>query len=117
MKWRVSTTEAEARPHPAPAADVKNRADGTGAAPRHPHRAVLPPFPPRQQMRKTVQTAPAQPPAESPAAYGLIFFRGKPMSNMGEKHKGRGKAGKLSVVPILWEPQAETDVSTPHLRG
>ena len=84
MKWRVSTTEAEARPHPAPAADVKNRADGTG---------------------------------ESHAAYGLIFFRSKPMSNMGEKHKGRGKAGKLSVVPILWEPQAETDVSTPHLRG
>ena len=62
MKWRVSTTEAEARPHPAPAADAKtvqtapaqrpaipigqscrlsrpgsrceNRADGTGAAPR-----------------------------------------------------------------------------------
>ena len=88
MKWRVSTTEAEARPHPAPAADVE-----------------------------TVQTAPAQRPAESPAAYGLIFFRGKPMSNMGEKHKGRGKAGKLSVVPILWELQAETDVSTPHSRG
>ena len=34
MKWRVSTTEAEARPHPAPAADVEIRADGTGAAPR-----------------------------------------------------------------------------------
>ena len=88
MKWRVSTTEAEARPHPAPAADVE-----------------------------TAQTAPAQRPAESPAAYGLIFFHGKPMSNMGEKHKSRGKAGKLSVVPILWEPQAETDVSTPHSRG
>ena len=117
MKWRVSTTEAEARPHPAPAADVEIRADGTGAAPRHPHRAVLPPFPPRQQMWKSVQTAPAQRPAESPAAYGLIFFHGKPMSNMGEKHKGRGKAGKLSVVPILWELQEETDVSTPHLRG
>ena len=88
MKWRVSTTEAEARPHPAPAADVK-----------------------------TVQTAPAQRPAESPAAYRLIIFHGKPMSNMGEKHKSRGKADKLSVVPILWESQAETDVSTPHLRG
>ena len=88
MKWRVSTTEAEARPHPAPTADAKS-----------------------------VQTAPAQRPAGSPAAYGLIFFRGKPMSNMGEKHKGRGKVGKLSVVPILWESQAETDVSTPHLRG
>ena len=88
MKWRVSTTEAEARPHPAPAADAK-----------------------------TAQTAPVQRPAESPAAYGLIFFRGKPMSNMGEKHKSRGKAGKLSLVPILWESQAETDVSTPHLRG
>ena len=88
MKWRVSTTEAEARPHPAPAAEAK-----------------------------TVQTAPAQRPAESPAAYGLILFRGKPMSNMGEKHKGRGKAGKLSVVPILWELQEETDVSTPHSRG
>ena len=50
MKWRVSTTEAEARPHPAPAADVEIRADGTGAVPRHPHRAVLPPFLPRQQM-------------------------------------------------------------------
>jgi len=60
---------------------------------------------------------PAQRPAESPAAYGQIIFHGKPMSNMGEKHKGRGKAGKLSVVPILWELQAETDVSTPHLRG
>ena len=34
MKWRVSTTEAEARPHPAPAAEAK-----------------------------TVQTAPAQRPA------------------------------------------------------
>ena len=34
MKWRVSTTEAEARPHPAPAADVEIRADGTGAASR-----------------------------------------------------------------------------------
>ena len=88
MKWRVSTTEAEARPHPAPAADAK-----------------------------TVQTAPAQCPAESPAAYGQIIFHGKPMSNMGEKHKGRGKAGKLSVVPILWESQAETDVSTPHSQG
>ena len=88
MKWRVSTTEAEARPHPAPAAEAK-----------------------------TVQTAPAQRPAESPAAYGQIIFHGKPMSNMGEKHKGRGKADKLSVVPILWESQGETDVSTPHLRG
>lgn len=58
MKWRVSTTEAEARPHPALAADVK-----------------------------PVQTAPAQCPAESPAAYGLIFFRSKPMSNMGKSTK------------------------------
>ena len=117
MKWRVSTTEAEARPHPAPAADVETVQTAPLAASRHPHRAVLPPFPPRQQMWKSAQTAPAQRPAESPAAYGLIFFRSKPMSNMGEKHKSRGKAGKLSVVPILWEPQAETDVSTPHLRG
>ena len=84
MKWRVSTTEAEARPHPAPAADVK-----------------------------TVQTAPPK----ALRRMGEIFPHGKPMSNMGEKHKGRGKAGKLSVVPILWELQAETDVSTPHLRG
>ena len=89
MKWRVSTTEAEARPHPAPAADVEIRADGTGAASR----------------RKPC------------GVWANIFFRSKPMSNMGEKHKSRGKAGKLSVVPILWEPQAETDVSTPHLRG
>ena len=88
MKWRVSTTEAEARPHPAPAADMK-----------------------------TAQTAPTQPPAGSPQRLGKIFPHGKPMSNMGEKHKGRGKAGKLSVVPILWESQGETDVSTPHLRG
>jgi len=117
MKWRVSTTEAEAHPHSAPAADVKTVQTVPPAVPRHPHRAVLPPFPPRKQMRKTVQKAPAQRPAESPAAYGQIFFCGKPMSNMGEKHKGRGKAGKLSVVPILWESQAETDVSTPHLRG
>ena len=88
MKWRVSTSQAEARPHPAPAADVEIRADGTGAAPRRKFCGVW-----------------------------AKFFRGKPMSNMGEKHKGRGKAGKLSVVPILWELQAETDVSTPHLRG
>ena len=88
MKWRVSTTEAEVRPHPAPAADAKSRAEGTGAAPRR-----------------------------KPCGVWANIFRGKPMSNMGEKQKSRGKADKLSVVPILWESQAETDVSTPLLRG
>lgn len=88
MKWRVSTTEAEARPHPAPAADVEIRADGTGAASRR-----------------------------KPCGVWANIFPRQTDVEYGEKHKGRGKAGKLSVVPILWESQAETDVSTPHLRG
>ena len=79
---------SEGAPAPRPGSRCENRADGTGAAPRRKFCGVW-----------------------------AKFFRGKPMSNMGEKHKSRGKAGKLSVVPILWEPQGETDVSTPHSRG
>ena len=117
MKWRVSTTEAEARPHPAPAADVEIRADGTGAVPRHPHRAVLPPFPPRQQMRKPCRRHRRSVPPKALRRMGKYFFPQQTDVEYGGKAQGRDKAGKLSVVPILWESQAETDVSTPHLRG